>query len=104
VANSKKLRKLMIRSSETIVEGLLEDIGNPRCKVEDGYITFRKEPSYEIALKECDTPEKILHLVYHLSTKSWTDKRDIATFAILAGHHNRLKGLMYGEVRNPPAS
>lgn len=55
-----------------------------QCYVDDGYIVLNVRYEYEIALERCDTHEKILDWVMHLSCKNWFTMRLMKRFIIIA--------------------
>ena len=60
------------------------------CRIADGEIVF-EWGHYGIALSECDSYERILHWVYHLSHKSWVTPAILRRFILLATTHHGLK-------------
>lgn len=44
---------------------------NKQCYIEDGYLILNVRYEYDIALGRCDTHQKVLEWVLHLSGKNW---------------------------------
>jgi hypothetical protein len=63
------------------------------CRIEDGEIVFLNG-HYGISLGECDSYERILHWVYHLSPKSWVTTAILQRFILLATTHHKLQPAM----------
>lgn len=55
-------------------------------KVEDGFIVFLESAHahYDIDLKRCDTKDKLLGWVMHLSMKNWVTAKTIHQFVAVA--------------------
>jgi hypothetical protein len=58
--------------------------------VEGDAIIFQEGGDYEIPLDRCDTHEKIIARVLHLSGKNWVTLEHIVRFITLATHENKL--------------
>lgn len=58
--------------------------------VEDGHIVINISYEYNIPLSGCDTPERILHWVWHLTEKTWMTQEVSRRFIELACHENGL--------------
>jgi hypothetical protein len=44
---------------------------NQQCYVDGDHIIINPGFEYQIALNRCDTPEKLLSWIFHLSEKTW---------------------------------
>lgn len=58
-----------------------------QCFIDGDYLVVRSEPEYSVKLDRCDTPEKILSWVYHLSEKTWVDTDLLGSFIRTAAEH-----------------
>jgi len=58
------------------------------CSIKDNAIVFDIGFEYEIELSRCDTPQKLLSWVYHLSEKTWMTRDIIHYFIRLAAQHH----------------
>ncbi|WP_158755343.1 hypothetical protein [Dyella sp. S184] len=59
--------------------------------VKDGHIVINVHNEYNIALSSCNTHEKILGWVFHLTEKTWISRDVLRRFILVACHENGLK-------------
>ncbi|MCF8051575.1 MAG: hypothetical protein K9L59_10085 [Desulfobacterales bacterium] len=62
-----------------------------KVRIEGGSIVMTVRPRYEIDLSRCNTKEKILEWVAHLSRKTWVDRAVTSRFIELACGYHGLK-------------
>ena len=57
--------------------------------IEDDYIVLNIDYKYFIELDRCDTPNKLLHWIYHLLGKVWMTTELLENFIVkVAKYHN----------------
>lgn len=59
--------------------------------IKDGFIVIHVVNEYPIALSRCNTPEKLLHWVWHLTEKTWMTNDVLRRFIELACDENAIK-------------
>ncbi|MCR9061645.1 MAG: hypothetical protein NXI02_30255 [Rhodobacteraceae bacterium] len=85
----KSIDEIMAEAKEA-EEELRENV-----KVEDGCIVINVRYPYEVDLDRCDTHEKILAWMLHLSGKNWATKEVLRRFANLAMSENNLEAPLH---------
>lgn len=56
--------------------------------IEDEHVFINVKDEYNIALSRCDTREKLLEWVYHLTEKNWMSREVLRRFMeVAAAHH-----------------
>ncbi|MEM1145199.1 MAG: hypothetical protein AAGI88_21685 [Pseudomonadota bacterium] len=59
--------------------------------IADDHIVINVSYEYNIALSRCDTPEKLLHWVWHLTEKSWMTNEVMRRFIDVACRENKIE-------------
>jgi hypothetical protein len=59
--------------------------------VEDDHIVINVVNEYNVAKAHCDTPEKLLHWIWHLTGKTWMTNNVLRRFIELACHENGIQ-------------
>ena len=71
-----------------------EDELSKKVYIDDGSICINVEYEYPIDLVRCDTPEKLLSWVFHLSEKTWMTNDVMRRFvAVASSEHGFNLGL-----------
>lgn len=89
-AENNKRNRPEFLSMEDLAERVKQDLvkESALCQVADGHISLADypgdTPNYDIALDRCNTPEKVLGWVYHLSEKTWITSDHIRAFIKMA--------------------
>lgn len=67
-----------------------EEVLRQQVFVADNHIVINVCVEYNIALSRCNTPEKILSWVWHLTEKTWMTNKVMRRFIELACSENRV--------------
>lgn len=67
-----------------------EKLLQKQVAVVDGHIVINVEYEYNIALSRCNTPEKLLHWVWHLTEKTWMTTEVMRRFIEVACRENKI--------------
>lgn len=59
--------------------------------VEDDHIVINVVTEYNVAKTRCDTPEKLLHWVWHLTEKTWMTNEIMRRFIEIACRENGIE-------------
>ncbi|MEO1854651.1 hypothetical protein [Chromohalobacter sp.] len=59
--------------------------------VADGHIVINVSYEYNVALNSCDSAEKLLHWVWHLTEKTWMTNMAMRRFIELACRENGIE-------------
>lgn len=59
--------------------------------VADGHIVINVSYEYNIALNRCDSAEKLLHWIWHLTEKTWMTNEVMRRFIELACRENNVE-------------
>jgi hypothetical protein len=62
-----------------------------QVSVADGHIVINVSYEYNIELSRCNTPEKLLHWVWHLTEKTWMTNDVMRRFIEVACRENSIK-------------
>lgn len=62
-----------------------------QCYIDGDYIVLDVRFPYDIELSRCDSPEKILHWVWHLSQKNWVHRHLLWKFINLVCEYHNLE-------------
>ena len=63
---------------------------NKQVSVEDNHIVINVTYEYNIELSRCDTAEKLLHWVWHLTEKTWMMNDVLRRFIEVACRENKI--------------
>ena len=59
--------------------------------IADGHIVINVEYEYNIDLQRCNTPEKLLHWIWHLTEKTWMTNDVMRRFIQIACKENKIE-------------
>ena len=62
-----------------------------QVSVKEDHIVINVSYEYNIALSRCDTAEKLLHWVWHLTEKTWMTNDVMRRFIEVASRENKIK-------------
>jgi len=62
-----------------------------QVSIKEGHIVINVEFEYNIALSRCDTAEKLLYWIWHLTEKTWMTNDVMRRFIEIACRENGIK-------------
>lgn len=63
----------------------------PKVYIQNKHIIINVTHEYNIGLNRCDTAEKLLHWIWHLTEKSWMTKDTMREFIEVACQESNIK-------------
>jgi len=84
--------QMEIKTTEQIREEYQETIErlSKMCYIKDDLLILQVGGEYNIALSRCDTAEKLLTWVHHLSEKTWMTRELLQFFMEKVADHHRI--------------
>lgn len=68
-----------------------EEVLGKQVYVVDGHVVINVEYEYNIELSRCDTAEKLLHWIWHLTEKTWMNTSVMRRFIEVVCRENKIE-------------
>lgn len=68
-----------------------EEVLGKQVYVVDGHVVINVEYEYNIELSRCDTAEKLLHWIWHLTEKTWMNTVVMRRFIEVVCRENKIE-------------